>query len=394
MEEKKDSKAKYVITIICFLAFILFFGIGELVEKDKDFSETENRSLQQMPEINSKDIFSGKFGDDLEKYLADQMVGKDKLVTVKTDVEKTLGKSYLNGVYFGKDGYYLQDYQENKGQIDKNLKYINDFADKIGDSAKVNFMLVPNAVSVYEDKLPKNNKTDNQKDTIDYVQKNLTKNINFYSPYEDFKNHKDVDLYYKTDHHWTSDGAYIGFQGLMKSMGETALQENFTCETLENFRGTLYSKAPSFFSASDKVKLYSGKNNQITVTYNGTSGDNPELASAKNMNVVRNSLFDDKYKTEKDKYKTFLGGNFDLLQIDSQGESDENVLVIKDSYANTVMPFLAQKYKHISVIDLRYYHMQEKYTVEEFVKNNNISKVILLYNVDFLNSDVNFCWLE
>ena len=390
--EMKNSKAKYVITIICFVAFILFFGAGEIFSKDKDYSETENRKLEQAPEITAKSVFDGSFGDNLEKYLADQMIFKDNLVTLKTESEKALGKKYLNGVYFGKDGYYLQDYQENKGQIDKNLKYINDFAKKVPENVQVNFCLVPNAISVYDDKLPSANKTDDQKKTIDYVQKNLSGNINFYSPYDDLKSHKETQCYYRTDHHWTADGAYIGFAGLMNSMGETLPKENYNCEILDDFKGTLYSKAPQVGAESDKVKLYSGKENKITVTYSGSSGDNPELAN-KEKNV-RNSLFDDSFKNQKDKYKTFLGGNFDLLQIESQGESDENVLVLKDSYANTVMPFLAEKYKHISVIDLRYYHMQEEYTVEEYVKKHNISKIIMLYNVDFLNSDVNFCWLE
>jgi hypothetical protein len=177
----------------------------------------------------------------------------------------------------------------------------------------------------------------------------------------------------------------------METMGESAPDVNYVTENLEGFYGTLYSKAPYSGAQPDTVTLYTNPENSITVTYSGDGGDNSTLATAEDITV--NSLFDDEYKTAKDKYKTFLGGNFDLLEIETQGESDENVLVIKDSYANSVMPYLCDKYKHISVIDMRYYHMEAQ-TVSEYVKEHNITKVIYIYNIDFINSDSNFVWLD
>lgn len=385
------KNAKNIITISCFVIFIFGFAIANILKSDREFSDMENRTLQKKPEFSWEKFSKGEYTDDLEKYFADQIALKDEFVTVKTETDKLLGKSYQNGVYFGKDGYYLQDYQEDRNRIDQNIKSVNDFAEAVKGKAEISFMLVPNSVSVNADKLPSFNKSGDQTKTIKYVRNSLSKDINFYCPYDDLKGAKG-QLYYRTDHHWTSQGAQVGFNGLMKSMGESVPSVKYKTETLDGFKGTLYSKAPIFNVKSDSVSLYTDPDNKIKVSYVGTSGDNTELAGQNT--VVRDSLFAQEFKSSKDKYKTFLGGNFDLLEIESNNaQSDEQVLILKDSYANTAMQFFAEKYKHISVIDMRYYHMQEEYTVSEYIEKHNITKVIMLYNVDFFNTDVNFTWL-
>lgn len=388
------KKLKYIITTLAFVGFIFGVAIINMIKPDREFSDMENRKLQSKPEFSAKSFFSGDYGDTLEKYLADQMVCKDELVTLKTQADKLMLKSYQNGVYFGKDGSYLQDYQENKAQIDKNVNMLNAFAKGLGDDVSVNFMLVPNSISVCKENLPKCNKTDDQLKSMKYIENKLDKSINFYDPYKALKSsdsHVKLDNYYRTDHHWTSQGARLAFNGFMKSMGESVPKAVYSYEELKDFKGSLYSKTPAFGVKADTVSLPINKQSKLTVTY-GTSGDNPQLAKQKA--VTSDSLYVDEFKTQKDKYKTFLGGNFDIVNIESNGESDENVLILKDSYANTAMQYFADKYKHITMIDLRYYHLQEKYTVSEYIKKKGITKVIMLYNMDFINSDDNFMWLS
>lgn len=392
-EEKKGFRISHLITTIVFLAFIFGFSIAGIISKDRKFSEMENRTLQQFPEFSFSSLKNGSFTSDIESYMSDQIFLKDELVSLKTDCDRLLKKNYQNGVYFGKDNYYLQDYKENKNQIDTNITSINNFAATIKNNASVTFLLAPNAISVMNDKLPKVTQTDDQLKSISYVESKLSKNISFYSPYNDLhKAYKNgTQVYYRTDHHWTSEGAKIAFEGLMKNMGESIPNVKYSIEKIDNFYGTLYSKAPSAFTKSDSVNLYTNPDNKITVTYTGSSGDNTDLANTDD--IKQNSLFVDKFKTEKDKYKTFLGGNFDLLNIESQGEDDDNVLIIKDSYANSTMPFFADKYKHITVMDMRYYHMQAE-SVSEYVKSHKIKKVFFVYDMDFINSDNNFFWLD
>lgn len=172
----------------------------------------------------------------------------------------------------------------------------------------------------------------------------------------------------------------MGFDALMTAMNEDIPQVSYNIETVKDFHGTLYSKAPTDFSAADEMHFYTNPDNSVKVNY-------------VEENKQTDTLFDDSFKTKKDKYSTFMGGNFALTEIETNGESDEHVLIIKDSYANTVMPYFADKYKHITMIDMRYYHIMDK-TVSEYVKDNGITKVIFLYNMDFVNTDNNFIWLE
>ena len=284
-------------------------------------------------------------------------------------------------VYFGKDGYYLQDYQENRPLIEKNISCLNDFADSLDKSVDVSFLLVPNAVSVMSDKLPAVTQTDDQLESEKYISSILSDRINLCFPYDQLKDAaKSTQVFYKTDHHWTAEGAKVGFDALMTAMNEDIPQVSYNIETVKDFHGTLYSKAPTDFSAADEMHFYTNPDNSVKVNY-------------VEENKQTDTLFDDSFKTKKDKYSTFMGGNFALTEIETNGESDEHVLIIKDSYANTVMPYFADKYKHITMIDMRYYHIMDK-TVSEYVKDNGITKVIFLYNMDFVNTDNNFIWLE
>ncbi len=387
------NKIGYGITAVCFLAVIFGFAIAGIISPDRDFSDMENRKLSQAPEFTFERLKSGDYTADIETYMSDQVFMKDALVSLKTGMDRLMLKSYQNGVYFAEDGYYLQDYQENSALVDKNIDALNEFSETLGDSAEISFMLAPNAISVLSDKLPAVNQTDDQLDTIKRIEERLSEDINFYCAYDDLKaaNDRGDQIFYKTDHHWTAEGAKTAFDGLMNAMSETVPEVKYSVETLDGFYGTLYSKAPFFITESDEVHLCTNPDNEITVNYSGDGGDNMELATAEN--ITRTELFDDSFKDVKDKYKTFMGGNFDLVEIETLGESDENILIIKDSYANSVMPYFCDKYKHISMIDLRYYHLEEL-SVSEYVRENNITKVIFLYNVDFINSDNNFMWLD
>ena len=244
-------------------------------------------------------------------------------------------------------------------------------------------MLVPNSISVMSDKLPCVNTSGDQNETIDKVKEMLDEKIRFYCPMSDLKQaaQDGTQVFYKTDHHWTSDGARVGFDGLMKAMGEPELKADYDVKEIPDFLGTLYSKAPSAFADKDTMKLLTDKSNTMTVEYI-------------NEKKTSDSIFDTSFEDKKDKYSTFFGGNFANVHITSTGaQQDKKVLILKDSYANCAMPYFTSMYSDVTMIDLRYYHIQEK-TVSEYIKDNKIDKVILLYNVDFLNTDNNFVWIE
>jgi hypothetical protein len=379
---KKIEKISQIIMVSVFIVFIIGFAVWSFLLKDREFSEMENRNLAQFPTFSWKNLKDGSFTDGLEKYVSDQLPFKDELVTLKTDADRLLMHDLQNGVYFGKDGYYLQDYKQDSDQVEKNAECINELA-KLCPDADISFMLVPNSISVMSDKLPSVNTSGDQNETIDKVKEMLDEKIRFYCPMSDLKQaaQDGTQVFYKTDHHWTSDGARVGFDGLMKAMGEPELKADYDVKEIPDFLGTLYSKAPSAFADKDTMKLLTDKSNTMTVEYI-------------NEKKISDSIFDTSFEDKKDKYSTFFGGNFANVHITSTGaQQDKKVLILKDSYANCAMPYFTSMYSDVTMIDLRYYHIQEK-TVSEYIKDNKIDKVILLYNVDFLNTDNNFVWIE
>lgn len=381
---KKYEKLHCRIMIAVFLIFIFGFSAAGLICKDRDFSEMENRNLAQFPEFSFEKLKSGDFTSGIESYMSDQVFLKDKLVSLKTDCERAVLKTCQNGVYFGKDGYYLQQYIENTAQIDKNISSINDWAGKIDNNIPIDFILIPNAVSVLEDKLPEFSVNDNQIDSIKHIESTLSDRVSLINTYEPLKNKADKgeQVFYKTDHHWTDTGAKTAFDAYLSAKNETAPSITFD-NTIErnDFYGTLYSKAPSAFSKPDTMILPDHSDNRHHVEY-------------VNEGKTADSLLDKSFLDKKDKYAAFLGGNFARVNIKSDNSaSNEKVLILKDSYANAMMPYLAEQYSDLTVVDMRYYHFEEQ-TVSELVKNENIDRVIMIYNMDFVNSDDNFIWLS
>ena len=400
MSKKKQKnrtlpKTGHIITSAAFLALIFGFSLAGLISPDRQFSEMENRTLQQTPEFSGKRLKDGEFTGDIEQYMSDQIFLKDQLVTMKTAADRMLGKNYMNGVYLAEDGFYIQNYEENTVLTDSNIGALNSFAESLDEDIPVNFLLVPNASCVLRDKLPETNICGDQKATIERIKGMLSERIELACPVEALEA-EGGSSYYRTDHHWTAHGAELGYSALRQTMG-LPVADCFerTCEELPDFYGTLYSKAPAAWAQSDTIQLVNYKGNDITVRYVSQNGDHkpPAECTEKDGIPEKQGLFAEAPKSTKDKYATIMGGNFALTEIETNGITDEHVLLLKDSYANAVLPDLCAQFRHISMIDLRYYHIEDE-TVSEYVKSHDIDRVIYIYNVDFINSDNNFVWLE
>lgn len=379
----KRTAASCVILMIIFFAFLGVFTIGTLVTKDREFSEMENRNLAQKPEITAKILFSGELDDKTEDYLADQIYLKDGLMSVKTVCDYFSGKTFQNGVYFAKDGYLLQKYTENSENIKTNVGYLNAFAEKINKPCDL--ILAPNSVCLNSDKLPFGAVTDDQLETLASVQNQLSDKITYFDAYgvlNDLQNNQGVAAYYRTDHHWTASAARAVCDGWLQFAGYEGTGQEYSYKTKDDFYGTLYSKAPAGFIKPDTFGYYENPYGSYEVKY-----------VSENKFVY--SMMEKSYLDKKDKYASFFGGNFAQMKITSKNSkssvNDEKILVLKDSYANSLIPFLADRFAEVYVVDLRYFHFEK---VSDIIAENEIDRVLMVYNVDFLNEDRNFIWLE
>ena len=382
-EKAKENKSRIgdLITAGVFLIFVFGIGAATLISKDRDFSEMENRTLAQPPELTLESVKNGEFTGKLETYLSDQVFFKDPFVSIKTDFDRLLGKSFQNGVYLTRDSdgslRFLQQYTENTAQIEENVSYINEFAESL--DIPVDFILVPNAQCALANKLPASAVCDDQNESFKLVAKKLTGKVNFYPMNLSTSGLIGTEnAYYRTDHHWTSIGAWNAVNSYLAASGQQNILPDYQSESIPDFYGTLYSKAPSAATEPDPLWLYTNPDGRYSVTWL------PEGRTA-------DSIIDRSFFEKKDKYAGFLGGNFTRVDITSDNQG-EKVLIVKDSYANAAMQFLIDQYSEITMIDLRYYRMQMQ-TVAELCEEKKVDRVILLYNMDFLNEDTNFIWL-
>ena len=353
---------------VLFSIIVLLLTIAFFVSPRDNFSENENRSLADFPSFNIDDILTGEYMEDVTTYLADHFPFRDKFVELKNDFEiDFLNKKYVNNIFIAHNDWYIEDYlkPENTKKIIDNL---NEFQDNL-KGVKADFMLVPTQVSIYENELPKYSSPLSQLKTIDEYYSNLK--MNNIDVYDTLMAHKNSEkLFYKLDHHWTTDGAYYAYVEYCKAKGFTPVDRSeYSVETVADFRGTVYSKINSDnIKNGEDIKVYNKPFN-LTVSYDGKES---------------NSLYNMDYANKKDKYSLFLNNINSFVEITNNDfKGERSIAIAKDSYANSMIPFLVNHYKKIYVFDTRSY----KDSVSDFVNSHNIDDVLVLYNVNTIDSD-------
>ena len=377
-----------IIIIIVFIGFFVLISGTSLIIKDREFSPNENRYLAETPELSWDNILSGKFQDGLEDYLRDQVCFRDGWITVKTGIQKACGDTDIGGAYVGKDGYDFEKITPedvDEKQVDRNIKAVEDYfmtASETIDKQKLSFLLVPTSGLVMQEKLPKNARLFDQAKYIDQVQKAM-KDYNFVDVRDTLMDHNDEYIYYKTDHHWTSAGACLAYDVWSERTGGEAETEDGLVKNVvsDKFRGSLYSKILDADSAYDEIWTYGLQKDDAF-----GSKDCTVMIDEKQQ---LDSIYDDEKLQEKDKYAYFLGGNYGQVHIQNQKAASKakgkNILIIKDSFANSFVPFATQDYENIYMVDLRYYNGDMK----SYLQEHNITDVLVLYNISNFISDRN-----
>ena len=377
-----------IIIIIVFIGFFVLISGASLIIKDREFSPNENRYLAETPELSWDNILSGKFQDGLEDYLRDQVCFRDGWITVKTGIQKACGDTDIGGAYVGKDGYDFEKITPedvDEKQVDRNIKAVEDYfmtASETIDKQKLSFLLVPTSGLVMQEKLPKNARLFDQAKYIDQVQKAM-KDYNFVDVRDTLMDHNDEYIYYKTDHHWTSAGACLAYDVWSERTGGEAETEDGLVKNVvsDKFRGSLYSKILDADSAYDEIWTYGLQKDDAF----GSKDCTVTIDEKQQLD----SIYDDEKLQEKDKYAYFLGGNYGQVHIQNQKAASKakgkNILIIKDSFANSFVPFATQDYENIYMVDLRYYNGDMK----SYLQEHNITDVLVLYNISNFISDRN-----
>lgn len=366
---------KQKLTTALFLITIFGFAIVTMVVKDRSFSDMENRVLSQFPEFTMKRFTDGEFSNDLEKYFADQIVFKDALVVTKNQWDRLLGKRAFGNVYYV-NGRYMQAHRYDEELLAKNVGYINKFCTE-NNVEKAYFLLAPTAVQIYGEELPAGANSEDGSKTYEYLKNNLS-NVKVTYPIDVLKNAAQESIYYNTDHHWTMIGAHYGYTEFAKAMKVEPVQfKDFKrIDLQEKFMGSLYSQAPFMGVRGDEVAFYDYSSLDYTVTI-------------ENTDYKRNSFLFEENFSVKDKYTSLFNGNYGKIVITNNSEEAKGkgtLLVFKDSYANSVVPYLIGNYEKIVMMDLRFYTQKCLGLYEE----TGADAVAFIYNTDFINTDSNY----
>ena len=375
MNRKRKARIVNLIGKLFILILFLVMIINVIVP-DKDQSEMENRTLETRPRFRMSSILSGDFMEEWESYLSDQFVGRDTWRSLKVGLDRLGGARMENGIYIGKDGQLMEDIEvPDENQLDANLTAIRDFADTYED-IPVTMMLVPDAACILNDSLPAFAKVEDQRQMFSMVERSLGDSVGWVDTASILNKHKSEKLYYKTDHHWTTQGAFYAFRDAAQTLGiEGDVSDDFVSYTVtDSFNGVL--------AASSGVGL--DEKEQIDI-YVPTGGDDDLVVSYVDESRKTTSLYDSSKLETRDKYGVFLGGNTSVIDIRTVSTSQKRLLVVKDSFADCFIPFLAPYYREIVVVDPRYYSG----TMADIMESYRITDALILYSGNTFFTDNN-----
>jgi len=374
MSMKKSSHAVPAESLIISAVFVLAVVTGLVLfvlQPKETFSQEENRVLQSFPAFDAEDLFAGKYTKKFETYLADQFPARNFFVGVNCDVQLLLQKKDVGGVYFGKDNYLFETLKQPDPDILKsNIDGINSLADRT--NLPVYLLPVPSSAQEMKESLPAYAPSYDQNLSVETMKKNLSPKVTLVNVMDDLKPSDGEALYFKTDHHWNVFGAYKGYSALMDAMGLNPVPKSEIefKKVSSEFFGTLYSKAGYKRQKPDDIYIQQFKvPQQITSSSAGQTAD---------------GVFDMSKLTQKDQYTIYAGGNTDENIIRNAGVQGERVLIIKDSYAHIALPYLANHFSEIRMIDLRYFRKDPA----DYIRENQIDRIIILYSIKQLDEVV------
>lgn len=381
-----NKKYSIFITVL-FCLFTFGFEAALVLTPSRDFSEQENRFLTQFKAPTADTLRSGKFMENFEKYVSDQFPLRDQWIRLKARSERLLGKQENNKVYFGTDGQTL--FAQFTPPADEELAQRVGFVNKLGENldVPVYFSLVPDKSAVLASLLPANAPNRDDGSTIIRAMELCGNEVTYIDLRGDLTSTGD---FYRTDHHWTTQGAQRAWWRLMADMGRVQQQEDMDgfsyqglpyTEVSDSFYGTTYSSSGAGWVEPDSI---------YTVIPEGGTKGNVTVTGYPEGTPVESSLYHPEKLEVKDKYAYFLGGNQPLCIIKNPDAQGGKLLVVRDSYSDSLAPFLAEEFQEVHLFDLRYNNM----SLTQYVSDNGIDQVLVLYSVANFSTDNNLFKLD
>ena len=367
------SKRYSIFLTALFCTFLGGMALLSLLLPKKSFSELENRYLQKAPTLSfSSVVVNGKFMEEAEDYVSDHIAGRDFWVALKAWSERLSGKRENEGVYFGKEDTLLNQVSDpDETQLSQAMDFLNLLAEQ--SPVPTYFGVIPTSAAIWQDRLPEGAPTADEESVIrELAGESRAQTVDIYGA---LAAHAEEDIYYRTDHHWTSLGAFYGANAILEAMGREPLDlADYPPVTVsDSFYGTIFSTSGVRWVPPDSIEAY--------VTEDGVS-----VTSYPKGEPEPGKLYDASYLTKKNQYAYFLGGNQPLCVVRSGKPGAEGkLLLVRDSYADSLTPFLTERFREIHLIDLRYYRA----SLQDYIRENGIDEIMVLYGYSSFTTDRN-----
>ena len=393
---------QYPIAVL-FALFISVFFLVDVFNSDRAFSEFENTSLAQKPAFSWSSFVDGSFGSKYVKYINEQFLGRDNWISMKAVADMGLGRIESHGVTYGDDHYLMekleivedQNYPANAGtnivkqtSLDRSNGMVSSFLQMYDQP--ITFSLVPNSYAILEDEVPTGFPGADQQAYTQQIYRALSEaddQLEIVDFSDTLSQHKDEYIYYRTDHHWTTLGAYYAYVAYCEQKGLTPVSlEELEENKVEDFYGTFYSKAKRPSQPADTITWYDVDVDEFAFVANLQQDKQlaqlGEVVQEDGLELLRVDGMMDRRKFEvRDKYAAFMWGNSGYVKIKSshnlnhQEGKTSRLLLFKDSYANSMIPYLTYNYDEIIVVDLRYMAKSTKELMQE-----EFDDIFVMYN--------------
>ncbi len=353
--------------ILLFVILIFGFTLATILTPERERSEAENRELARHPAVTLRSLLNGEFEKDYETYLTDQFVLRDEWIGLKTTVERLMQRQESKDIYFAKDDYLIEKHTGTftSAQAEMNIKQLASFLERYQGYFEngISVMIVPNAVSILEDKLPPLASPYDERRYLAKIEEAVPEGT-WFDADEVLRPHREEEIYYRTDHHWTTLAAFYAYQAWAAEKGlHIPSESEYEIKTVtEEFQGTIQSKL-GIDTVMDSIRLYLSREDLFYTVE--TDGREKEY-----------SIYDYSKLNTKDKYGIFFGGNYALTRIVTRADNGRRILLIKDSYANCFAPFLPGQFEEVDLLDIRYYNQK----ISELIEEGGYTDLLVLYN--------------
>lgn len=373
--EKKQDRSNIVL-IAAFIGFIgiFFLLILFLPKHEGELSPNERRVLAKAPDASIGNIMNGGFSGEVDTWLEDHFPFRNFFVALFSYADRLTGRNITESIILGSGDRLLSaPVVDNESEITKSGNKIAEFAAKNGLHAVV--CGIPSNGSMLENALPKLHLEYHDADILQQFETAVggtsLNNIKLFTESGDTS-----EYYYRTDHHLTMQGSYAVYTELCKELGIVPTGElSFEKQSFE-FYGTAYGSSGLLLTKPDTLEVWRWKGDEaVTVTtYDGSTSE------------THSGMYDETCLADGyvDRYAAYLYSNHGITVIENPNAAGGSLLVLKDSYGNAIVPFLAKHYKTIVMLDLRYFNSASEQP-SNIVAKYGLSDLLVLYGTDSIS---------